>query len=173
VEEGIRGMSDRGRVRRDAITRAWFFLAQARRLPYRADFGEYEAFEAYLEAAIIYSRVAIHRLRREALQRAKGDPRLKADVDAWWDSLREEPAINFFRIERDFIAKVGPPKVGQNIRAGGPAPEKMEELYFYDNDNPDIPATETIERHLRSVERIVTDAEERFGTATLLGLWEG
>jgi hypothetical protein len=160
-------MSARGRVRRDAITRACFFLEQARRLPYRADFREYEPFEAYLEATIIYSRVAIHRLHREALQRAKGAPHLKANVDAWWDSLREEPAINFFRIERDFIAKVGPPKVGQNIRAGA---EKMEELYYY--ENPTIPATETIERHLRSVERIVTDAEERFGTATLLGLWE-
>jgi hypothetical protein len=164
-------MSDRGRVRRDAITRAWVFLEQARGLPYRADIAEHEPFEAYLEAAIIYSRVAIPRLRREALQRAKGDPRLKAEVDAWWDSLLEEPAINFFRIERDFIAKVGPPKVGQIIRLGGPAPEKMEELYYY--ENPNVPATETIERHLRSVERIVTDAEERFGTATLLGLWEG
>ena len=163
-------MSDRGQVRRDAITRAWFFLEQARGLPYRANIGEHEPFEAYLEAAIIYSRVAIHRLRREALQRAKGDPRLKAEVDAWWDSLREDPAIRFFRIERDFIAKVGPPKVGQIIRLGGPAPEKMEELYYY--ETPDIPATETIECHLRSVERIVTDAEERFGTATLLGLWE-
>jgi hypothetical protein len=166
-------MSDRGGgVRRDAITRAWFFLEQARRLPYRADFGEYEVFEAYLEAAIIYSRVAIHRLHSEALQRAKGDPHLKAEVDAWWDSLLEDPAINFFRIECDFIAKVGPPKVGQNIRAGGPVPgQKMEELYYY--ENPGIPATETIERHLRSVERIVTDAEGRFGTSTLFGLWEG
>ena len=41
----------------------------------------------------------------------------------------------------------------------------MEELYYY--ETPDIPATETIERHLRSVERIVTDAETRFGTSTL------
>jgi hypothetical protein len=164
-------MSERARVRRDAITRAWFYLEQARRLPFRADIAEHEPFEAYLEAAIIYSRVAVHRLHREALRRARADPRLKAEVDAWWDSLLEDPAIHFFRIERDFIAKVGPPKVGQIIRLGGPTPEKMEELYYY--ENPDIPATETIERHLRSVERIVTDAEARFGTATLLGLWEG
>jgi hypothetical protein len=163
-------MSEREPLRRDAITRAWFFLEQARGLPYRADIAEYEPFEAYLEATIIYSRVAVHRLHREALQRAKGDPRLKAEVVAWWASLLEDPAINFFRIERDFIVKVGPPKVGQNIRLGGPAPEKMEELYYY--ENPDIPATDTIGRHLRSVERIVTAAEERFGTATLLGLWE-
>ena len=157
-------MSDQGGVRRDAITRAWFFLEQARRLPYRADFGEYEAFEAYLEAAIIYSRIAIHRLHSAAEQRAKGDPHLKAEVDAWWASLLEDPAIPFIRDQRNFIAKEGPPKFNQNIRAGGP-PEKMEELYYY--ETPDIPATETVERHLRSVERIVTDAERRFGTSTL------
>jgi hypothetical protein len=164
-------MNKRERLRRDAITRAWFFLEQARSYPYRTAISAHEPFEAYLEASIIFSRVAIHRLHREAQRRAKGNPRLKAEVDAWWDSLLEGPAIHFFRIERDFIAKVGPPKVGQIIRLGGPAPEKMEQLYYY--ENPDIPATETIERHLRSVERIVTDAEERFGTATLFGLWEG
>jgi hypothetical protein len=60
--------------------------------------------------------------------------------------------------------------VGQIVRLGGPVPERMEELYFY--EDPDTPATETIERHLRSVETIIIDAEERFGTATLLGLWE-
>jgi len=159
-------MSDRGRVRRDAITRAWFFLEQARALPYRADIVEHEPFEAYLEAAIIYSRVAIHRLRREALQRAKGDPRLKAEVDAWWASLLDETAIPFIRDKRNVIAKEGPPKFNQNIMMGGPAPgQKMEKLYYY--ETPDIPATETIERHLRSVERIVTDAERRFGTSTL------
>jgi len=163
-------MSDRGGVRRDAITRAWFFLEQGRRLPYRADFGEYEAFEAYLEAAIIYSRIAIHRLHSAAEQRAKGDPHLKAEVDAWWASLLEDPAIPFIRDQRNFIAKEGPPKFNQTIWAGG-SPEKMEELYYY--ETPDIPATETIERHLRSVERIVTDAERRFGTSTLSGLWEG
>src|SRR5215218_8815705 len=81
-------MSEREPLRRDAITRAWFFLEQARGLPYRADIAEYEPFEAYLEATIIYSRVAVHRLHREALQRAKGDPRLKAEVVAWWASLR-------------------------------------------------------------------------------------
>src|SRR5215216_3314038 len=101
-------MSERGRLRRDAITRAWFFLEQARSCPYHADISEREPFEAYLEAAIIFSRVAVHRLHRETLRRAKADPRLKAEVDAWWGSLRDDPAIRFFRIERDFIAKVGP-----------------------------------------------------------------
>jgi hypothetical protein len=163
-------MNTQGQLRRDAITRAWFFLKQARGYPYRTDISAHEPFEAYLEASIIFSRVAIHRLRREALRRAKADPRLKTEVDAWWDALLKNPAITFFRIEPDFIAKVGPPKVGQIVRLGGPVPEKMEELYYY--ENPDIPATETVERHLRSVERIVKEAEERFGTETSFGHWK-
>jgi hypothetical protein len=163
-------MSEQGRLRRDAITRAWFFLGQARSCPYSDEPTARESFEAFLEATIVFSSVAVHRLHREALRRAKIDPSLKAAVDAWWASLLNDPASQFFRVERDFIAKVGPPKVGQIVRMGGPAPRMMEELYFYETS--DIPATETIERHLSSVERIVTDAEKRFGTATLLGLWE-
>jgi hypothetical protein len=72
-------MAKRAQSRRDAITRTWFFLGQARSCPYGPDSAAREPFEAYLEAVII---------------------------------------------------------------------------------------------HLRSVERIVIDAEERFGTATLFGLWE-
>jgi len=58
-------MNTPGPLRRDAITRAWFFLKQARGYPYRTDISAHEPFEAYLEATIIFSRVAIHRLHRE------------------------------------------------------------------------------------------------------------
>lgn len=158
------------RLRRDAITRARFFLKLARSYPYRSELAEREPFEASLEAAILFSRVAVHRLHREALRKAKGNSSLKTEVDEWWNSLVEDPAIQFFRIERDFIAKVGPPKVGQIIRLGGPVPKMMEELYYYETS--DMPAAETIERHLNSVENIVVKAEERFGTSTLLGQWQ-
>jgi hypothetical protein len=123
-------MNKRGQSRRDAITRAWFYLRLARTCLYGTDAAAREPFEAYLEATIIFSRVAVHRLHREALRRAKANPHLKAEVTAWWDSLLEDPAIHFFRIERDFIAKVGPPKVGQIVKLGGPVPEKMEEIYY-------------------------------------------
>ncbi len=93
---------------------------------------------------------------------------MKAGVKAWWDSLRGNPAIEFFRVERDFILKEGPPKVGQIVRLG-PTPLKAEELYYY--EDPTVPATATVERHLNAMEKIVTDAENRFGTATLLGRW--
>jgi hypothetical protein len=143
------------------------FLELARSYPYRKELDAREQFEAFLEAAIIFSRVAIHRLHEDALRKAKSDPSLKAEVDAWWDSLRKDPAIEFIRKERDFIAKTGPPKWHQNVTFG--ETHMMEELYYL--ETPDIPATETIERHLRSVEKIVTDAEERIGTSTLLGQW--
>lgn len=159
------------RLRRDAITRARFFLKLARSYPYNPELAAREPFEAFLEATIMFSRVAVHRLHRDAVRRANNNPSLKSEVDAWWDSLLEDPAIQFFRVERDFIAKVGPPKVGQIIKLGGVVSGMMEELYYY--ETPDIPATETIERHLGSVEKIVTEAEERFGTSTLLGQWQG
>jgi hypothetical protein len=52
---------------------------------------------------------------------------------------------------------------------GSPGPQKMEELYYY--ESPDMPATDTIEHHLNSVEKIVIAAEERFGTSSLGGRW--
>jgi hypothetical protein len=156
------------RLRRDAITRARFFLLQARSCPYRADLVQYEMFEAYLEASIVFSRAAINRLHKSAVRRAKGNPSLKAEWDDWWHSILNDPAIQFFRDERNFILKEGPPMVGQIVRMGGP-PQKMEDLYYY--ESPDIPATDTIERHLNSVEKLVTDAERRFGTSSLSGRW--
>jgi hypothetical protein len=109
-------------------------------------------------------------LQASALRKARGNPSLKAEWDEWWRSILKDPAIQFFRVERDFIAKEGPPKVGQIIYgSGGPLPQKAEAYYYY--ESPDIPATDTIERHLNSVEKLVTDAERRFGTSSLNGRW--
>jgi hypothetical protein len=120
-----------------------------------------------LEATIVFARVAIHRVHEAAKNKARSNPSMKAGVKAWWDSLRDDPAIEFFRVERDFILKQGPPKVGQLVKVGGPAPLKAEELYY----DPAVRATATVERHLNSVESIVKNAEAQFGTATLRGLW--
>jgi hypothetical protein len=156
-------------LKRDAITRARFFLEQARSCRYSDDMAWQEPFEAYLEAAIVFSRAAVHRLQKSAERRVKGNPSLRAEWREYWDAMLEDPAIRFFRIQRDFIVKEGPPKVGQIIRLGDPAPQKMEELYNY--ESPDVPATDTIEHHLNSVETIVIAAEERFGTSSLSGRW--
>src|SRR5215212_724394 len=116
-------MSERGPLRRDAITRARFFLEQARSCRYSDDMTWQEPFEAYLEAAIIFGRSAIQRLKRSADKRARSNPSLKAEVAEWWDSILNEPAIQFFRGQRDFIVHEGPPKVGQALYGpGGPPP---------------------------------------------------
>ena len=162
-------MSEREPLRRDAITRARFFLEQVRSCRYSDDMAWQEPFEAYLEAAIVFGRSAIQRLKRSADKRARNDPSLKAEVDEWWDSLLQDPAIQFFRGQRNFIGHEGPPKVGQTLYGpGGPPPQKAEAYYFFEKD---ILATDTIERHLNAVEKIVTAAEERFGTSSLSGRW--
>jgi hypothetical protein len=162
-------MSERGRLRRDAVTRARFFLKQARSCRYSDDMGWQEPFEAYMEAAIIFGRVALQRLKKSADRQARQNPSLRAEVKAWWGSIEKDPAVRFFRGERNFIVHEGPPKVGQIIGLGGPVSQKAEAHYYY--ENPDIPVTETIERHLNAVEKIVTEAERRFGTSSLSGQW--
>jgi hypothetical protein len=90
-----------------------------------------EPFEAYMEAAIIFGRIAIQRLKKSADRKAHGNPGMKAEVKEWWASLEEGPAIKFFRGERNFIVHEGPPKVGQIIGLGGPASQKAEVHYYY------------------------------------------
>ncbi len=159
----------KARLKRDAISRSRFFLGLAKDCPYSGEIGELESFESYLEAAIIFGRVAIHRVHAAAKHKAQANPSLGEEVKTWWDSLLEDPAVSFFRTERDFILKQGPPKVGQIIKLGlgETAYRKAEERYYF--EGPEIPATKSVERHLNSIEEIVVAAEERFGTSTLLG----
>jgi hypothetical protein len=77
-------MSERGHLRIDAITRARFFLEQARRCRYSVDVAELESFEAYMEAAIIFGRIALQRLKKSADRKARNNPSLKAEVKKWW-----------------------------------------------------------------------------------------
>ena len=116
-----------------------------------------EPFEAYMEAAIVFGRVAIARFKKAAEKKARSDPELKAAVKEWWDSLKGDPAIEFFKEERDFIVHERPPVVGQNLYGPGvPHPQKAEGFYFYETETPDTPVTDTIERHLNSVEKLVS-----------------
>jgi hypothetical protein len=154
--------------RKDATFKVVPFLEQARSCRYSDDVAGQEAFEAYMEAAIIFGRIAIQRLRKSADRKARNNPSLKAEVKAWWGSLEEDPSIKFFRSERNFIVHEGPLKVGQRIGLDASASEKAEAYYY---ESPDIPVTDTIERHLNSVEEIVTDVEGRFSTSSLSGEW--
>jgi hypothetical protein len=159
-------MSEREPLRRDAITRARFFVQQARSCRISDDnIASREAFEAYLEAAISFGRSAIQRLQAWADRRMKGDPSWKTKWKKWWGPLEQCPAIQFFRQERNRILHEAPPRIGQTLHGPGPLPEKVEAYYFY--EDPSIPATDTIERHLNSVEEILADAEARFGIGRL------
>jgi hypothetical protein len=51
------------------------------------------------------------------------------------------------------------PKVGQVIRPGQIV-EKVKDFYYY--ESPDIPATETVRRHVNEVERIIYEGESKF-----------
>lgn len=134
---------------RHAISRARFFL----KLAERCSIDEREDFEAFLEAAIIFARAALHRL--------KAKYKTHTNWKSWWDRLLLEPAVTFFRSERDWILKEGPPKIGQIMRSG-PTPEAAADLYYY--DAPNVRATVTVERHLASMEKLVIEAESLFNS---------
>jgi hypothetical protein len=81
--------------------------------------------------------------------------------------LRGDTAVEFFRTERDWILKEAPPKMGQKIFAasvGSAAPSYSPalaaELYYF--EDPSVPATSTVERHLNDLEERLADGERRF-----------
>lgn len=135
-------------TQREAINRARFFLDLANKCPVE----ERDEFEAYLEATIIFGRTVMHRLQKKYERHAKWQ--------TWWNELFNNEAVLFFKNERDFILKEGPPKIGQVIGLGAPVITKATELYYY--DKPEIPATHTIERHLNTIESILMEAEVIF-----------
>ncbi|HTS49905.1 MAG TPA: hypothetical protein VMH05_18280 [Bryobacteraceae bacterium] len=66
--------------------------------------------------------------------------------------------MQFFRVQRDYILKEGPPKVGQIISFN---PTKMaSELYYF--ESADIPATDTVRRHLQALAAFVKEARAKF-----------
>jgi len=151
---------------RSAIERAKFFLAKATECTVASRMD----FEAYLEASIIFGRSVLHRLQSEHKQ----NPNFKT----WWDSLEGDTSVNFFREHRNIILKEGPPKIGQvlsmpppiklSLKLGGDtstneldeiddSESKAEKSYnasdLYYFEDPSIPATETVEKHLDQLEQ--------------------
>lgn len=114
--------------------------------------SERDAHEAYMEAAIVFCRTAIHRLKTR-YERCTG-------WKSWFESLRNNASVNFIRSERDFILKEAPPKVGQVVRVGQMI-ERAKDLYYY--ESIDIPAIETVRRHVNEIERVIREGESKFG----------
>jgi hypothetical protein len=140
---------------RGALARAAFFLDKAKACPLDAR----EDFEAFLEASIIFARAAVHRFKTKH----DGHPSWKAVWDAWSD----EPAVEFFRQERDWILKEAPPKIGQKLFAPSVgtnttayAPSSAAEFYYY--YDPGTPATATVEAHLVALRGLLGKAEQVF-----------
>ena len=56
--------------------------------------------------------------------------------------------------------KEAPPRIGQKIFAGSVGPSMAEDFYYY--DDPETPATATVERHLAKLVGLLTEAEHTF-----------
>ena len=134
---------------RHAISRAWFFLNLAKQCPVE----KRNEFEAYLEASIIFARAAIHRLQSEHQK--------KSNWKSWWEGIANNSSVKFFRYQRNMILKGAPPKLHQIISM--PSVSLATNLYYF--ENPQIPATDTIERHLSNIESLVIEAQVRFSQA--------
>jgi hypothetical protein len=140
---------------RHALSRATFFLEKAKACSADARVD----FESYLEAVIVFSRAAIHRLKTKHEHHP--------DWRSWWDSLRGDPSVDFFRTERDWILKEAPPKIGQkvyvpSIGSDRPSYVPVHAREFYYFEGPDVPATDTVEKHLKTLEKLLAEAERRF-----------
>lgn len=143
---------------RGALARARFFLDKAKACAP----DDCVDFEAFLEASIVFARAAVHRLKTKY----ERNPRWQ-DV---WGAWLNQPAIQFFRDERDLILKEAPPKLSQKLFAGffdssgssTPAfiPSSASAFYYF--DNPDTPATVTVAVHLASLATLLAEAEQAF-----------
>jgi hypothetical protein len=149
---------------REGISRAKLFVKKAKACPASARVD----FEAYLEAAIIFGRTEIHRLQSKFGK----PPRKHPNWSAWWDSVLNNSAVKFLRTERDHILKEASARIGQRVfvpfiaeddteASVLPSPALAQEFYYYDAD-PKVPATETVEKHLSEIERLVEEAKARF-----------
>ncbi len=141
---------------RQAVARARFFLDGAKTCSGDA----HVEFEAYIEAAIIFSRAALHRTHTK-YRHHPGCPN-------WWHSLAGNPAVKFFRNERDWILKEAPPKIRQIVFLAGAGssdppyqPGRATEHYFFETG---VPAIVTVERHLTTLEQLIRDADGRFAS---------
>ena len=132
---------------RDSVSRSRMFVEMAR----QCDLAHRDEHEAFLDAAIVFARSALHRLQ-SAYKR-------KPTWSAWWSSLASDPSVQFLRYHRNFALQGAPAQVGQVVHAGGGESFAFDHYYF---EHYTVPAVDTLTRHIDRIEEIVQDAETRF-----------
>ncbi len=131
---------------RTALARAEFFLHLAE----KCEPDQRAEFEAYVDASIIVARTALHRLH----SKYNHHPSWRT----WFAQLKGNPAVEFFRENRDYLLKEGPVKIGQVI-SFNPITTAAQ-LYFF--ETPPAPATETLRKYLISYSQILQGGTEIF-----------
>jgi len=134
------------------IWKAGFFLQRAE----ECSADELAAFEAYLQAAIVFGRSAIQWTQR------KHEDKSNPEWQKWWKSLLKDPSIKFFKDYRDDLLHERPPKVDQRIKmySYDSSATRATELYYF--EDRETPATKTVRRHLEATKQHVVFAEEHF-----------
>ena len=108
--------------------------------------------EAFMEAAIIFCRAALHRVRTQYKRRP--------GWDEWWNGLLNDPDLAFIRRRRDWIVKEAPETFSQVVQPGQPF-SFAADCYYY--ERYDIRATTTLRRCVDATEGHTTDADTKFG----------
>ncbi|WP_157772256.1 hypothetical protein [Zobellella denitrificans] len=133
---------------RTALARAEFFLSLAEQCTPK----QRAEFEAFIEASIIFARATLHHLQNNYKRHTSWKE--------WFESIKGDPAVEFFRQHRNVVLKESSPKAGQIISLN--SIETAAVLYYF--EDPTIPATVTIRRHLESYTKILQKGEENFKT---------
>jgi hypothetical protein len=108
--------------------------------------------EAFMEAAIVFCRAALHRVQTRYKRRPGWND--------WWDGLLNDPDLASIRRRRNWIVKDAPETFGQVVRPGQPF-LLAADCYYYDTHT--IRATTTLRRCVDATERHIQDADARFG----------
>lgn len=134
---------------RHCISRAELFLGKAQSCPV----AERDDFEAFLEASIVFARAALHRLKTAA----NGS----SGFAEWFSSIASRESVQFFKAHRDLILKESSPPIGQLVYVGdGRNDLGARHLYYF--EEPGIPASDTVARHLADLSGLVHVAEQQF-----------
>src|SRR5262249_61645539 len=110
--------------------------------------------EAFMEAAIVFCRTAIHRVKAQYADHP--------DWIDWWKSLLSDPDLDFICRHRDSIVKKAPGAFSQVVRVNVPF-EFAADGYHYAHEHYTVRATKTLRRCVDSTERHAREADKRFG----------